>query len=586
LEIGPTLPACPAQSLITPESVYTAWRTRVEGDVRQRGSFKPALSERALPFLKSLFSDSLALAQALPLPNFALFTLEETLHEIYSLRDVLLDTLKRNGNVPFEYLARIENAFHSEVQVLSRSAFELRRNRQNQKSLDSRRLDEFDLAQDMPLAGAVAFSFTELTTIALPPERMRALAEASKLLLESVDYEKTMDRIARLSLRTMADWCIVDIINEDHTFDRFAVLHRDAGKHELTEELRRDFKPAFNARGVASHVLRTGQAILVPRVDDDHYRATSRSPRHEQILRALGSTTYICAPLMARGNFLGAMMFVSSDPARSYDEQDTRFARELCACAALALDNALLFRKKQRAVRLREDVIGMVSHDLKNPLHAISLSTSLLKQLSGAGKNLPEIADKALNNIQNATRRMSRLIGDLLDLSKIESGKMQMLLQKTSLSSIFGEMTESFEAIAREKFIHLVMKAEGEASESVIFACDHDRLLQALSNLMDNAIKFTPPEGEVHLSGGEKDDTIWFKVKDTGPGIRQEDIPRLFDRFWQAENSDHHGGSGLGLYIVKAMIDAHGGSVEVTSEPGQGTCFKIILPKTGKSEEI
>lgn len=254
----------------------------------------------------------------------------------------------------------------------------------------------------------------------------------------------------------------------------------------------------------------------------------------------------------------------------------TAIALALAGALAFVLGRTLtrIYQGALRATRLREEMLGIVAHDLKNPIASVRMSTQFIKRslASPKGENLLE---PALERIDRVTHRMERLIEDLLVVDKIESGIFSLNFKKEDLSSLLSDIADSTKPLADEKNIRFVAEVPSHLGQAV---CDRDRLMQVFSNLLGNAIKFTPQSGTVAIEATAFDGEVLVTVKDSGPGIPPEQLPHLFDRHWQAEETSQKG-NGLGLYIVQNIVKAHNGEISVTSYPGQNTIFQVQIPR-------
>ena len=221
----------------------------------------------------------------------------------------------------------------------------------------------------------------------------------------------------------------------------------------------------------------------------------------------------------------------------------------------------------ERAARVRDEVLGMVSHDLRSPLSAISMSANAL--LEGSGE-LPVLASAIVRSSEWALR----IIRDLLDVTAIEAGRLTIHREPMIVQAITEAICSMFASSAATAGVTLVVEPVGTA---LWVDADVDRVVQAVGNLVGNAIKFTPRGGRVTLAVNRDDNSVRFRVQDTGVGIARENIPRLFDRFWQAQESGR-GGAGLGLVIAHGIAEGHGGRIDVESQPGRGSTFTLVLP--------
>jgi signal transduction histidine kinase len=270
-------------------------------------------------------------------------------------------------------------------------------------------------------------------------------------------------------------------------------------------------------------------------------------------------------PLPGRDRILGTIMFASEDPSRRYGPSDLALAESLAHRAALAMDNALLYKEAQEAVRSRDDLLAIVSHDLRNPLDVIQFTIAMLRQTLPPDDSGVR-ARKHCDMIQRSAERMIGLIRDLLDFSSIQAGKLSIETSPHDAATLADEALTSMRLFAANKNIHIDADLPQEPYEVL---CDRARVLQVFANLVGNAIKFTPDShgADVH-----------FSVSDTGPGIPASHLPHVFDRYWQAKQTANLG-TGLGLAIAKGIVEAHGGAIGVTSTLGSGASFSFTLPK-------
>ena len=274
-------------------------------------------------------------------------------------------------------------------------------------------------------------------------------------------------------------------------------------------------------------------------------------------------------PLLSPRGTHGAITFALSRPGRRYSESDLDLARMLAARAVLAIDNALLYRKEQRAVQSRDQLLAIVSHELKNPLTVIDLQAQLL-QKNEASPRLP----LRLETIRSSARHMQRIIGDLLDLDQLESGRLTLSRSLEDVSDLVNEPIRMMQPIAGEK--KLVLVSDVPENLGSILA-DRQRINQVISNILGNAIKFTPENGTIRVSARRAEGGAEITVSDSGPGIAEENLPKVFDRYWQDRKTSHLG-SGLGLSVAKGIVELHGGGIRIQGRLGQGTQVGFTLP--------
>jgi PAS domain S-box-containing protein len=400
----------------------------------------------------------------------------------------------------------------------------------------------------------------------------RFLAEASRQLTASLDYEATLARSAELAVPALADWCAVDLV-EDGKLRRVSVAHVHAEKADLVRDLARRYPLDPAAPHGPPVVVRTGRTQLRAEVPDSLLVQIARDEEHLSMLRMLGIRSYVSTPIIHRGSVFGVISFVSAESGLVYGEADVLVAEELAARAATAIENARLYREAQAAARYRENVLAVVSHDLRSPLGAIMMSAEALELT--LPDEVPPTVRRALATIHRASHQMERLIGDLLDTASIHAGRLSIEPQSTNAFELLCEAIDSHEPMAREAGVRL--GRDFEATREAVVLCDRERILQALSNLLGNAIKFTDPGGSVRLTAHIAEDEARFSVSDTGTGISNHELEHVFQPYWTRERQRRHG-VGLGLYITKGIIEAHGGHIAFDTELGVGTVFRFTLP--------
>jgi signal transduction histidine kinase len=396
--------------------------------------------------------------------------------------------------------------------------------------------------------------------------RMAFLADASTSLSTSLDYRHTLRRLAETLVDAMADVCVIDVIQADGTLGRQEVAAGDAGTLQLARRMQ-----AFAPRdeGPIGDALRSGHSSLVAEVTPSWRDGLATTEEHRRVLQQLDPHSMLFVPLRVRERPLGIITIASLDPDRRYDERDQAFAEELARRAAYAVDNARLYQEAQEAIRTREDVLAIVSHDLKNPLGAILLSTSVTLR----NPVDEERVRKQALTIQRAAQRMNHLIHDLLDMTAIEAGQLVLDRAVVTVDELVSEAVSALQAIAGERGVKIV----GQAAPGLRAIVDRERVLQVLSNLIGNAIRFSPKEGTVTVRAEPCDEGVCLSVDDRGPGIPADSIPHLFERFWKGKRESRQG-SGLGLFIAKGIVAAHGGRLWVETEEGKGATFRFTLP--------
>ena len=394
------------------------------------------------------------------------------------------------------------------------------------------------------------------------------LARASELLGSSLDYEQTLRNVAALAVPGMADWCGIDLVDEASVLLQVAVAHVDPDKIQYAHELRKRYPPDPKGSTGAPNVMRTGVSELYAEIPDALLVAGAIDDEHLRISRALGLSSAMVVPIKDRGRTVGAISFIYSD-ARRYTPDDVVMGEQLGERAGVAIANAKLYDQATSAIRLRDEFLLIAGHELRTPLAALMLHHQSLAQ---APETMPisKVRERA-KKLVDQSDRLGRLIEELLDVSRITAGRVTLAREELDLAvlveEVVGRMTED---PARKSSVHLV-------AESAIGSWDRGRIDQVVTNLVANAFKY---------GGGEAIDVRLHRepahavlsVRDRGIGIALADQKRIFDRFERAVSPRNFGGLGLGLWIVRQLLEAHGGTIDVESTPGQGSTFTVRLP--------
>jgi len=410
------------------------------------------------------------------------------------------------------------------------------------------------------------------------------LAEAGRVLACTLDHEEILAGVAGLAVRFLADLCIIDLLDESGLVRTVEAACADPSRRELARRLREREWGRVPPPLVQKVLQCCEAASFTEGLPPNFIDAVSGCPEQREVLRELNPHGYMAVCLVARGTAIGTMRFFSVHPERRFDEEVFWLAQELANRAALALDNARLYLAAGRATRSRDEVLGIVAHDLRNPLNAISLSAQALTRRQdppAAGRP----GGEHLERILRSAGFMAKLIRDLLDMTKLEAGRLRLEVECHSVGSLLAEAVEMLRPVAAERSIAL--RSTGLESPWRVKA-DRARVLQVFSNLIGNALKFTEEGGSIRVGAELKGEEVRFFVADTGPGIAEEQLPHVFDRFWQARRADQRG-AGLGLTISKGLVEAHGGRVGVESQLGAGSTFWFTLPvapvEPGKGSE-
>lgn len=389
--------------------------------------------------------------------------------------------------------------------------------------------------------------------------RAAFLGTAGQELAASLDAEQTINTLAKLLVPNLAEMSVVDIVENDGALRRAAIAHRNPEDEPLLAsqlETRRIELP-----DALVHIMASGEATLVGSSIEMFEYVTGQT--------TVGTRTLMFLPLISRGRTIGVAIAVSTE-AKPYTADDVPLFVELARRASVSIDNATLYHDSQQAVRAREEVLAVVSHDLRNPLNAVTLGASLLQMSTALS---PEDREQ-IETIEVSAKRMNRLIGDLLDVTRMEGGKrLPIEPEPLSVVDVMREAEELFRAQAGVASVSIEYLFDEELPP---VHADHHRVMQVLSNLLGNSLKFTPPGGRITVRANRRANEILFSVADTGPGIPKEHLGEIFTR-WQAKRTERLG-AGLGLPIAKGIVEAHGGQIWVESEQGRGAQFYFTLP--------
>ena len=398
----------------------------------------------------------------------------------------------------------------------------------------------------------------------------RFLVEAGATLGTSLDVTRTLQSLANVGVPYLAEACVVDVEGVDGVWQRETSRSANPAVQAVLETMATDVL-SWDNPWRAIDVMRSGKAEIVTTVTDDWLEAHADSAEEVARLKSLGIRAVLFVPLVVRDQVLGAMTFFRLTGA-SFSQAQFALVQELAARAAYALDNARLYTMARRASRAREDVLSVVSHDLGNPLAAIRLCSAAL--LQSPPSDLEE-ARQLVQAIGNSADWMSRLLRDLLDVSSIEVGKLSIERRTELLEPILAQAAAMVGPQADERGV--VLSVEVADGVPAVHG-DAARLVQVLTNLLGNSLKYTARGGSVTVHAAPRGDTVVITVRDTGSGIPADILPRIFERYYTRRREANKSGSGLGLAIVRGIVEAHGGHVWVESVVGLGSTFFVVLP--------
>jgi signal transduction histidine kinase len=429
---------------------------------------------------------------------------------------------------------------------------------------------------DGAIIGAVTVN-TDITEQKEAAERAAFLDEAMKVLSSSLDYRVILERLATLAVPRLADLCIIDLLTGDKVeLERVAIGHVDAGKVALVDEWRRRFPLRRDSDSNAIRVLNTGKPNLICDFTPERLRAYARNEDHFRLLNELRLKALLTVPLVTREERIGTLTLCTAESGRRYDEGDLAFAEELALRASLAVDNARLYREAQEAIRARDELLSIAAHDLRSPLASLSLQlqTVLRKAQAASEEVVPSdwIRPK-LEMMGHQLSRVSVMLEDLLDVSRIHAGRMRLELEEIDLAALVRDVLSRFE----EAIQTAGCKLTTHISPQLLGCWDRLRLEQVVTNLVSNAIKYGR-QSPIEVTLTRLDHAARLTVRDQGVGIAPEHHESIFRRFERAGDQTAYQGTGLGLWIVRRIVEAMHGTIHVESALGQGSQFIVELP--------
>lgn len=414
----------------------------------------------------------------------------------------------------------------------------------------------------------------------LARERLAYLSEASTVLATSLDYETTLQNVVELAVPRLADWCAIDLPDENGQLIQVALAPRDPEKIALAHRLRERYPPTPEAPGSVLTVFNTGQSQMVNAVTDEMLQAGARDAEHLELMRRLGLKSIIVTPLTTRGRILGVLTLASTQAERSFGAADLFMAEELARRASQALDKALLYKQAQDAVRARDEFLSVAAHELKTPITSQrGFTQMLLRQLEK--DPAPQRLQRILETINQQSLKLERLVSQLLDISRLEGAKLTLQREEVDLDALVTQVITTLQSRTDRHTISL------QAVSPLPVWLDPLRIEQVVINLLDNAIKYSPDGGRIEVVVTTPTaETVKLSVTDQGIGVAPEHRDHLFDRFYQAHAENFYGGMGLGLYISRQIVELHGGQLYAEFPPEGGTCFIMVLPRGLVEEAI
>jgi len=399
-------------------------------------------------------------------------------------------------------------------------------------------------------------------------QRQQFLAEAGEKLASAFGSSETLNQVARLAVPTMADGCLLEN-RVGNGFLAGAAAHIDPAIEEMLDEIGLAGTRVPPKGHPLTEILGKPFPVLLQSQAASRLLEASANPGYIEAVRAMNPQSALFLPLIAREQLIGVLTLFRT--SRGFDADDLGFAEDLARLAALALDNARLHDTVRASLRSRDEMLGVVSHDLRNPVAAVKM---LSRTLLGAPENDGTQAHESIGLIFQAAEQMDALIRDLLDVNRLDAGNLAISAAPVEPSALLTDSLQTLRPLVEEKGIDLDLQIETALPK---VAADRDRIQQTLSNLVGNAIKFSPAGSKIVVVARSNSEGVVFSVLDSGLGIAPEHLPRVFDRYWQSSRTDRQG-AGLGLAIAKGIVEAHGGRIWIESRPGEGTTASFTLP--------
>jgi signal transduction histidine kinase len=421
--------------------------------------------------------------------------------------------------------------------------------------------------------------------VAKREDQLRLLASAGESLPSSLDLDEALSHASRVAIPGFADWVVIDVL-EAGLISRAAVATADPEKEPIARRLRERFPPSqpSDPHGPISRSIALREPIFMTDVTDEFLSGVSRHPDELALYRQLAPVSFMTLPLLVGDRAEGAVTFLTAESGRRYTNDDLELGKQLARRMALSIENARLYYEVRQSVQTRDDFLSAVAHELKTPLTVISASTQMVQRAQrkagdGAGP------DPSLTRILGAVARMTAFIEELLELVRRQADPtLSLKRSQVDLAEVARNVVRDAGQLSHGQDLHV------EASRPVIGEWDATRLERALGNLVGNAIKYNREGGAVIVRVGTEDTPVgpvaFCAVTDEGIGIPETDRARIFDRFTRGANvAGRISGSGVGLAIVRQVVEQHGGSVEVTSIEGRGSTFTVRLPLTATRVE-
>ena len=402
--------------------------------------------------------------------------------------------------------------------------------------------------------------------------RAAFLAEATALVSESLEPATVLGRVAHLVVGGFARWCFIDLV-EGGAIRRVASSHVDPALEPVVIELLRRYPVRWDSPQPAARVIKTGQSLVVPDVTLPDLERLSVDDEHRRLIGAIGTASGLVVPINARGRTLGAITLGRGPDEPRFAAADVALGEELAARVAIAIENARLYQEAQEAIRLRDEFLTVASHELNAPVATFMLNLEGLSHLQDELPTDPQIMVNRARRALSQGRRLARLVSELLDASRLGEGQLSVQRERLDLGALVQTIVSRF----GPELDRAQCEVSLDLADDVMGSWDPLRIEQVVFNLLSNAAKFGARK-PITIRLVREDDVARLSVEDQGIGVDPAQQARIFDRFARAVSPVNYGGLGLGLFICRSIVEAHGGSIGVASQPDQGATFTVRLP--------
>lgn len=435
------------------------------------------------------------------------------------------------------------------------------------------------------LAATLMERKTTIAEIGRGVKSRQFLVEATRVLSESMDYQTTLKKVAEVVVPQIADMCLVHTLNEEGVLERAEIACNDREKEKILHELVQKYYSDSDGPTLLAKVIRTKQSQRVDKASNELYRSISKSEAHYKLLKKLRFSSIVAAPLIYHDRLVGVIVFGMLNDRRTLGYEEVSLLEELARRSAISVENARLYREARDAIFARDEFLSIASHELKTPLTSLSLRLQMLlyqfrmnpSQGNSGNILIPAKSIELVSKSEEQSRKLASLLDRLLDVSRIRLGALQLHRETVDVCDLIRTVIDRFRAEAD----HFGVEIRSQCNPETHGYWDKIRVEQIVSNLISNALKYGNMKPIfIKADRNEKNNTVRFTFKDMGIGIPASMKGKIFNRFERAEEVGHKiPGLGLGLYICRQIVLAHGGTIRVDSVEGQGSTFTVELPE-------